>query len=109
MEKVCKESEVSKGTMKGFTVKGKQILIANVGGVFYAMDAICSHMKGYLPSGVLSNNKVICPVHKAEFDVMTGKVLKNVDAVIKTITGKEATDLKVYKTSVKKGIVFVEI
>jgi nitrite reductase/ring-hydroxylating ferredoxin subunit len=60
MEKVCESSDIPKGTMKGFTVKDKQILIANVDGNFYAMDAVCSHMHGYLVSGTLEKNIVIC-------------------------------------------------
>ena len=47
MKKVCKTSDVTKATMKGFTIKGKQILMANVDGKFFAMDAICPHMNGY--------------------------------------------------------------
>jgi len=47
MKKVCKTSDVTKATMKGFTIRGKQILMANVDGKFFAMDAICPHMNGY--------------------------------------------------------------
>ena len=36
--------------MKGFTVNGKQILVANAEGSFFVLDAICSHMQGYLPA-----------------------------------------------------------
>ena len=72
---------------EGFTAKDKQILIANVDGNFYAMDAICSHMQGYLPSGRLERSIVICPVHHARFDVTNGKVSKDVSAALRLILG----------------------
>ncbi len=34
MEKVCKAADFPKASMKGFTIKDKQILVANVDGVF---------------------------------------------------------------------------
>ncbi len=43
--------EVPLGTMKGFAAKGVAILVANIEGSFYAIDAICSHTSGYLPQG----------------------------------------------------------
>jgi len=86
--------------MKGFTAQNKQILVANVAGTYYAMDAVCSHMNGYLPAGKLQNNIVICPVHRSQFDVTTGKVHKNVPALLRLSTGKGATDLNSYQVVV---------
>jgi len=108
LEEVCEISDVSKGTMKGFTVKNKQILIANVDGNFYAMDAICSHEHGYLPSGTLEKNIVICPVHHAQFDVTSGKVTKNVSSVVRWIVGG-AKDLQTYKISMKETHIYVDL
>jgi len=108
MEKVCEVSDVAKGTMKGFTVKDKQILLANVDGNFYAMDAICSHMHGYLPSGKLERNIVICPVHRAQFDVTTGKVSKDVSGALKLFVGG-AKDLQTYKISMKENQIYVDL
>ena len=34
MEKVCKPSHIAKATMKSFTIKDKQILVANSDGTF---------------------------------------------------------------------------
>ena len=108
MEKVCEISDIPKGTMKGFTVKDKQILIANVDGNFYAMDAICSHMYGYLPSGTLERNIVICPVHHAHYDVTSGKVSKDVSAALRLILGG-AKDMQTYKTSMKENQIYVDL
>lgn len=109
MKKVGKASEVSLGTMKGFIVSNKPILIANVKGEFFAVDAVCSHMNGYLPRGELKDNILTCPVHHAQFDVTTGNVVKNVDVAIKFATHKSASNLKSYKLLEKKGILYIEL
>jgi nitrite reductase/ring-hydroxylating ferredoxin subunit len=108
MEKICEISDVPKGIMKGFTVKDKQILIANVDGNFYAMDAICSHMHGYLPSGTLERNIVICPVHRAQFDVTSGKVSKDVSVALRLILGG-AKDLQTYKILMEENQIYVDL
>lgn len=50
----------------------EEILVANVGGTYYAMDNICSHSGGSLADGFLDNAIVMCPLHGWEFDVTTG-------------------------------------
>lgn len=109
MEKVCSVADVMPGLMKGFEVAGKKILIANVGGSFYAMDAVCSHMGGYLPHGKLNGDIVICPLHHTNFNVKTGEVVKNVSKLIKVLTGRTASNLKVYKVKIEKGDVLVTL
>ena len=109
MEKVCKTSDLAKATMKGFTLKDKQILMANIDGNFFAVDAVCPHMNGYLPSGKLENGEVVCPVHRARFDVKTGKLVKNVDTLVKMATGHSAKDLKVYPVKVEGDDILIDI
>jgi len=109
MEKVCKAFDVPKAAMKGFTVKGRQILVANVDGNFYAVDAVCSHMSGYLPNGKLKKNEVVCPVHGARYDVVTGKVVKNVPAVMRLATGGGAKDLQTFKLKLEADDMLADI
>jgi nitrite reductase/ring-hydroxylating ferredoxin subunit len=108
MEKVCKTSDIATGTMKGFTVNQKQVLVANVDGTFYAVDAVCSHRSGYLVKGKLDKNIIICPVHGARFDVTTGKVSKDLPGLMKMITAGGAKDLNSYKVEIKDGAIFVD-
>ena len=109
MEKVCKVSDVPRAAMKGFTVKGRQILVANVDGKFYAVDAICPHMNGYLPSGKLEKSEVVCPVHRARYDVTTGKLMKNVPAIMRIATGGGARDLQTFKVKVEADDILVDV
>jgi nitrite reductase/ring-hydroxylating ferredoxin subunit len=106
---VTRKQDLPVGQMQGFTVENKQILVANVAGTYYAMDAICSHMHGYLPAGTLQNNIVICPVHRAQYDVTTGKVLKNISGMLRLMTGQAAKDLSVYETVVEGDAVNIKI
>jgi 3-phenylpropionate/trans-cinnamate dioxygenase ferredoxin subunit len=109
MEKVCRTADIPAGSMKGFTVKGRRILLANLGGSFHAMDAVCSHMQGYLPDGRLEGKTVTCPVHHSQYDVTTGKVLRNVSWPVKAFTRRSATDLAIFRAEVKEGSVFVDV
>jgi nitrite reductase/ring-hydroxylating ferredoxin subunit len=70
---VAKVNEISDGKMKHVEVDGKEVLIANVGGKFYAISDRCGHMNALLSMGNLTGNTVTCPFHGAKFDVTTGK------------------------------------
>jgi nitrite reductase/ring-hydroxylating ferredoxin subunit len=73
--KVAETSEVPVGKIKMVKLEGKDILIVNVGGNYYAMGNRCTHAGGDLSKGSLSENIVTCPRHGAKFDVTTGKVV----------------------------------
>ena len=97
---VAKASQVSEGSMISVTVSGKPILIARSGGKFFAMEAVCSYVYGYLPRGELRGSAVVCPVHKAQYDIATGKVVKNVPVLMRLASRREATDLHTYEVKV---------
>jgi len=108
MEKVCNVSEVPEGAMRGFTVKFRYILLANVDGNFYAVDAVCPHMGGYLPIGKFEDGIIICPVHGSQYDVKTGKLVKDVPSLLKIVTGGGSHDLNSYEVEVKDEEVFIK-
>ena len=106
---VAKVRDVPDASMIGVTVIGKQILISRIGNKYYAIDAICSHYFGYLPKGQLKENRVVCPVHKAEFDLDTGKVAKDVTALLRLATRRRATDLKAYEIKVVDNSILIRV
>jgi nitrite reductase/ring-hydroxylating ferredoxin subunit len=125
---VGKVSELKKGTMKNVQVKNRDILIANVDGMFYAMDDRCGHMNALLSMGKLQGKNVICPFHFAEFDVTTGKKvkepaqesLKDVDKLpeemqkfliyAQTLIDPVKTyDIQTYKVKVEGDRLFIEL
>jgi nitrite reductase/ring-hydroxylating ferredoxin subunit len=116
---VARTDEVSEGSMFGVAVDGNAILLSKIGGKIYAMDAVCSHYFGYLPRGELKtgylgngqvhDRSVVCPVHKAQFEITTGKVVKNVPALIKYATHRNATDLRTYEVEVVDNSVRIKV
>jgi nitrite reductase/ring-hydroxylating ferredoxin subunit len=72
---VGKVSEIPNGKMKHVEVNGKEILVANVHGKFYAISDRCGHMNALLSMGNLTGTVVTCPFHGSKFDVTTGKKL----------------------------------
>ena len=72
---VAKVNELHEGKMKHVEVNGREILISNVGGKFYATSDRCGHMNALLSMGNLKENTLTCPFHGARFDVTTGRKL----------------------------------
>ena len=71
---VAKTEDVPEGKMVGATVDDVDLLVANVGGRYRAMGAVCTHEGGPLADGELDDNVVTCPWHGGQFDVKTGEV-----------------------------------
>jgi nitrite reductase (NADH) small subunit len=65
------------GKAKEFSVEGKMVCVANVGGVISAMDNVCIHRGGPLGTGVVMDGKVVCPWHGWAYDTKTGEVAHN--------------------------------
>jgi len=72
---VGKVNDVPVRKMRHVEGNGKEILIANVDGKFYAISDKCGHMNARLSMGSLEKNIVTCPLHSSRFDVLTGKVV----------------------------------
>lgn len=59
--------------MKPVNAGGKEILVVNYEGNYYAINRKCTHMGGDLYEGKLEGKIVTCPIHGAKFDVTTRK------------------------------------
>ena len=77
--KVAEVNEVSPGEMTMVRLGRDQVLLANVGGTYYAINNMCSHKMGRLAKGRLDNLEgepcVVCPFHSAKISVVTGEAL----------------------------------
>jgi len=82
---IAQVSEIPIGKMKHVEVNGNEILVANVGGTFYAVSDRCGHMNARLSMGTLTGTDVTCPMHGSRFDVITGK--KVADPVLQGLQG----------------------
>jgi 3-phenylpropionate/trans-cinnamate dioxygenase ferredoxin subunit len=56
-------------------VGGRQIVLVNLGGEYYAFGDVCTHDDSPLGDGDIEGYEIICPRHGARFDVRNGKAL----------------------------------
>jgi 3-phenylpropionate/trans-cinnamate dioxygenase ferredoxin subunit len=89
--------EVPEGSLHGVEVDGTKVMLANVGGRFYALHDQCSHEEFALSSGDLAGNQVTCVLHGARFDLETGapRALPAVKPVRTFETRVEGTEVQV--------------
>ena len=73
MPEVAKLSEIPVGTMKRVRAFDTNVLLSNVRGKIYATQDGCGHQKASLSRGTLEGEIVTCPLHRAKFDVTTGR------------------------------------
>jgi len=110
---VAKTSELKNGGMKQVNIQGHEILIAQVGGKYYAADNRCLHMGGNLSQGKLEGTVVTCPRHGSQFDLQDGRVVRwlkgsgVVSSMTKALKGDK--HLTTYKIKPERGSIMVEI
>ena len=97
---VSKAADIPPGKMQKITADGKEILVVNVGGNYYALADTCTHAGASLSEGTLEDSVITCGWHGAKFDCKTGK-LDSFPAKIK--------DLNCYKATIESGNVFLEV
>jgi len=94
-----KTSDIPQGKMVKLESGGKAILVANVGGNYFAMDNVCTHQGASLSEGALESSTVTCPWHGSTWDCKTGKLIA---------FATQLKDLASYKVIVESDSVFVE-
>jgi len=104
--KVAETPLLPAGKMMLVAAGGKEILLANVGGTYYAITNKCTHLGGSLSDGKLEDGIVTCPRHGAQFDVRTGMNVGEAKiAFIKTKPKDEVCfEVKAEGTSILVGI-----
>ncbi len=73
----AKISDLQPNTMLKVHLNGKDVLLVNCEGAFYALNNRCPHMGGSLANGKLEGHTVTCPRHGTQIDVRNGSVLSN--------------------------------
>jgi len=68
-------SEVPEGGQLKVDLAGREILVCQLEGAYYAIDYYCSHDYLGLEGGTLENGCITCPYHGAEFCLKTGEAL----------------------------------
>ena len=97
--KVAEVTELEPGEGKTVEVEGVNLALFNVDGTYFAIANTCTHVGGPLGEGALIGKEVTCPLHGAQFDVTSGKVLG----------GPARSDVKSFPVSLEGDDVMVEV
>ncbi|MFB3072170.1 MAG: non-heme iron oxygenase ferredoxin subunit [bacterium] len=74
---VAKTDEIGPGEKKLVEVDGEPLAIFNLGGIYYAIQDVCTHDGGPLVEGdLIGDDEIECPRHGARFNVRTGAVTR---------------------------------
>ena len=96
----CKTNELASGIMKKVTVDGREIVVANIGGNYFACDDTCTHAGASLSEGVIDGSTITCGWHGAQFDCKTGSLEK---------FPAKINNLSAYTVRIESEYVFIEI
>ena len=97
--KVGEVTELGPGEGKTVEVEGVSLALFNVDGTYFAIANTCTHVGGPLGEGALLGKEVTCPLHGAQFDVTSGKVLG----------GPARSDVKSFPVSLEGDDVMVQV
>ena len=97
---IGKTSDIVPGKMIKVTVDGREVLVANINGEYYATDDSCTHSGASLSDGKLEGSVITCGWHAAQFDCKTGKLVK---------FPAKIRDLTSYNVVIESDNVFVEM
>ncbi len=95
---VAQATDLVPGQMTFVAVERERIVLANVDGAFYALRDVCGHRNAPLSKGRLDGCVIECPLHFAQFDVRTGKL----------IDGPISADVPAYEVRVEAGTVYLK-
>ncbi len=94
---IAKVGDLPPGQMKWVAADGERLVLANVDGVFCALRDVCGHKNAPLSRGRLVGGLIECPLHFAQFDMRTGRL----------VSGPVSTDVPAYEVRVDGDSVLV--
>jgi len=94
---VAAVADIPDGTMRCVAIDRERVLLAHVEGRFYALRDMCGHRSAPLSRGRLIGTIVECPLHFAQFDVTSGRL----------VDGPISADVPSYEAKVAGGVVLV--
>jgi len=114
--KAASPTEIAPGGMKAVTLNGRELVLCNYEGAFYAVERACGHANARLERGALTGWVLTCPLHYAQFDVRTGEALSRPipKAPASVHPDPAAPDLqtrglKTWPVQVRDGILYVDL
>ena len=75
--KVATVSDILPGGMIMVQAQGIEMVLGNLDGTFYALERRCGHMCAPLEMGTLNGYVLTCPMHSAQYSLVTGEVINS--------------------------------
>jgi len=97
---VGKTSDIQEGKLVHLTASGKEVVVTKLDGNYYAIDNICTHAGAELHEGDLNGKELICPWHRAKWDVTTGNLIW---------FPQKLRELGNYKVTIENDTMYVEV
>jgi len=94
-----KKADIPPGQLHKISVDGKDILVINLDGNYFAMDDTCTHAGASLSEGSIDGDVITCGWHGAKFNCKNGKLTK---------FPAKINDVKSYNVTVDADEVFIE-
>ena len=101
-----KISDLPIGAKKPVMVGGKELILLNVDGAIHAVQRRCPHMGADLCKAKMEAGLLICPKHRATFDIVTGEVMARAKLMFMFM---KTGPLQTYNTKLDGGTILVEI
>lgn len=105
--KVAETTQIAEGSLVPIEAKGLKLLLTKVDGTFYAAQRKCPHLGFNLCRGKVEGRGVVCPLHKARFDLATGEVER--DPKLLFIGMKSKSGLTTYPVRIEGADVLVGV
>ena len=96
---VAKTNEIKPNQIKQVSIDGKDIVIINIDGNYFAINDTCTHAGGSLSEGKVEGSIITCDWHGAQFDCKSGKLVK---------FPAKINDLESYNVVIESDTIFVE-
>lgn len=112
--KACNEGDIAVGDKQRFKLNDQAVLLFHLADGFFATAASCTHTFAPLSRGKIAGEcTIVCPFHRAEFDIKTGEVQKwaNFPPGIAQLTNllRKEKALATFPTKVEEGAVMVDV
>jgi nitrite reductase (NADH) small subunit len=82
-------AELKEGERTVVRAEGRDLAVARVNGVVYAIDNVCPHRNGELGRGDLQGYHLYCPLHAWSFDLRDGRAFFPAGAKVECFEVKE--------------------
>jgi nitrite reductase/ring-hydroxylating ferredoxin subunit len=105
--RVASINDVAAGQIIPVEASGLKLLLTKVDGQYYAAQRKCPHLGFNLCRGKLDGAAIVCPLHKAKFDLATGAIDR--DPKLLFIAMKAKTDLAVYPVKLEDDDILVGV